>query len=357
MTPSPELSEVRLIRAIVSGGPHGAQWIFNPNINHSCLVMSRYASLDVGSNTVRLLVAEKSGEHGFQPIRVERIITRLGGNFTAAGELDQSAIERTLAALHAFAGIAREEKAEAVFAAGTGVLRKAKNGKEFIRRVREETGLPLRLISGEEEGRLMLKGVLWSLKDPAPTRLVVDIGGWSTEVIWAGKGRPRKILSTALGVVALTETLIFSDPPGAKERKTLEENIGKMARGIRKEFEENGCSPSDLDKDLIGTAGSATTLAAIDLKLPFYHHAKINGHQIPRAILERIYDQLISLPAAERLKIPGLEKGREDLVIPGTAIVLGLLEAFCLDNLLVIDSGLLEGVMLDGLEQEERSEA
>ncbi len=313
--------------------------------------MPRYASLDVGSNTVRLLIAEKS-DGGFRPVRVERIITRLGGNFSGRGELDPASMDRTLAALKTFAGMVKKEKAEAVFAVGTGVLRKAANGEEFIRRVRNETGIPLRLISGEEEGRSMLKGVLLSLKSPRTAFLVMDIGGWSTEVIWAEKEQPVEIVSLGLGVVALTETFLRSDPPSEEDRQAFEKHIKEIVANLRKELEKKNLSPPILDRDLMGTAGSATTLAAIDLRLPHYHHAKVNGHRIPRTVLEKIYERLVSLPADKRLKIPGLEKGREDLVIPGTAIVLGMLDVFGLENLLVIDSGLLEGVMLEGVEKE-----
>ncbi len=310
--------------------------------------MIRYASFDVGSNTVRLLIAEKS-DGGFRPVRIERIITRLGGNFSAAQELDRASMDRTLGALRTFAALIKQEKAETIFAVGTGVLRTAANGGEFIRRVREETGISLRVISGEEEGRLMLKGVFWSLRDLGPKRLVMDIGGWSTEVIWAEKGEPQEVLSLPLGVVSLTENFLHADPPAAEDRRAMEKNIKEILIQAREDFEKKNLSVSSLEKDLIGTAGSVTTLAAIDLRLANYHHARINGHRMSRAAVRRIYDQLVSITAEERLKIPGLEKGREDLVIPGTAIVSAALDVFAPENILVIDSGLLEGVLLDGV--------
>jgi exopolyphosphatase/guanosine-5'-triphosphate,3'-diphosphate pyrophosphatase len=111
----------------------------------------RVASIDVGSNTVRLLLAEKMGKGNFRPLRVERCITRLGGNFSAKNMLDEKAMLQTLATLQVFADILREERVEAVFAVVTGVVREAKNEREFIEKVWKETGLSLRLISGEEE--------------------------------------------------------------------------------------------------------------------------------------------------------------------------------------------------------------
>jgi exopolyphosphatase/guanosine-5'-triphosphate,3'-diphosphate pyrophosphatase len=143
----------------------------------------RVASIDVGSNTVRLLLAEKMGKGNFRPLRVERWITRLGGNFSAKNMLDEKAMLQTLATLQVFADILREERVETVFAVVTGVVREAKNEREFIEKVWKETGLSLRLISGEEEARLMLRGVLWSLKDQILSRIVADIGGGSTEIL------------------------------------------------------------------------------------------------------------------------------------------------------------------------------
>ena len=107
----------------------------------------------------------------------------------------------------------------------------------------------------------------------------------------------------------------------------------------------------DLHPSLVGTAGTATTLAAIDLGLNLYDPQKINGHQIPHFRLKNIYLRLLSLPLSDRRMVPGLEKGREDLIIAGAAIVLNLLEIFELTALEVIDSGLLEGVLLDGIGQ------
>ncbi len=311
--------------------------------------MSPYASLDVGSNTVRLLLAERIGIRNFRPLRVARIITRLGGHFSPAGDLDEAAMSRTLRALKDFVDLLNRERTEAVFAIGTGVLREARNGMNFIEQVRLETGLALRLVSGEEEARLMLQGVLWSLPDPSPTCLVADIGGWSTEVFWTENGLPKKIRSVALGTVALSERFLKCDPPAPEELRALEEHIRKVVKDVREEFEREGLSLAEGDRNLIGTAGTITTLSAIDQALPVYDPQKITGHRITGSALKKIYTHLRSLPALERSKIPGLEKGREDLIVPGAAVVLNLMEIFGLPALISVDSGLLEGILLEGL--------
>ena len=309
----------------------------------------RYASIDVGSNTVRLLLAERRDRWNFRPLRVERRITRLGGNFSAENILDEKAMLQTLSALRFFADLLREERTETVFAVATGVLREARNGGDFIQQVFEDTGFSLRLISGEEEARLMLKGVLWSLPDTASTRLVADVGGWSTEVLWVEGNRPKKIRSLGLGAVALVEKFLKSDPPRLKELESLEEYTEGILEETRKWLAKGGLEFSRLDSQLVGTAGTMTTLAAIDQKLPAYDSQKINGHQISRPGLEEIYLHLRSLSIEDRRKVPGLERGREDLIVAGAVVVLSILKVFNLGTLLVVDSGLLEGVMLDGI--------
>ena len=309
----------------------------------------RYASLDVGSNTVRLLLAERAAGGDVHPLRRERSITRLGGNFSTDGNLDANAMRRTLETLTAFADLLKHEPLEEIFAVGTGVLREAKNGKAFIDQVRKHTGLPLHLVSGEEEADLMLKGVLWSLKGKNLSRIVADVGGWSTEVLWVEGQEAKKTRSVQLGTVALAERFLRHDPPPLEDLESLEARTKTILSEICEEFAKEGLEVERLHPHLVGTAGTMTTLAAIDQRLPVYDPQKITGHRISRPALEKIYFSLRSIPVQQRGQVPGLEKGREDLIIAGVIIVLHLLEVFGLEALMVVDFGLLEGVLLDGL--------
>jgi len=311
--------------------------------------MPRFASLDVGSNTVRLLIAERLSSREFRPLRVERIITRLGGGFSGAGELNESSMERTVEGIRTLADLSKKDGVKEVFAVGTGVLREAKNQKSFMEKVERRTGIPLRLLSGVEEANLMLQGVLGSLKDKTLPRLVTDVGGWSTEILWVEGEVPRETVSLRLGVVALTEGFLKADPPLARELGELETHSRNLLREIGEQWKSGGRRVRDLHPNLIGTAGTATTLAAIDLGLTPYDPQKVNGHLIPLHDLKDIYHRLRSLPVRERQKVPGLEKGREDLIIAGAVILLNLLQVFDLTTLEVIDSGLLEGVLLEGI--------
>ncbi len=311
--------------------------------------MPRIASLDIGSNTLRLLIAEPLSGVEFRPLRVERIITRLGGGFSPGRELDEAAMGRTLEALRSFAELVKREKAERVFAVGTGVLREAGNGRAFMEAAERETGLSIRLLTGEEEGRLMLRGVVGVLQDREAPRLVTDVGGWSTEVLWVEGGKPLHTASLALGAVALTERFLAEDPPSHSGVQGLSARIRSEFLSLRREWEREGKRARDLHPYLVGTAGTATTLAAMDLALPFYDPQKINGHLISLPGLRRFYHRLLSLPLEKRRKIVGLEKGREDLIVAGSAVLVNLLEVFDRTTLEVVDSGLLEGVLLEGM--------
>jgi exopolyphosphatase/guanosine-5'-triphosphate,3'-diphosphate pyrophosphatase len=313
--------------------------------------MPRFASLDVGSNTVRLLIAEPLRDLTLRTLHRKRIITRLGGDFSAARRLDEASMERTMKALRSFGELLRREKVEKVFAAGTGVLREARNGLAFLERVRETTGLRLRLLTGEEEAFLMLRGVLSSVRDPDAPHLVSDVGGWSTEVIWVEKSERVRTASLELGAVALSEKFITHDPPLASELEALQESICSALGELRRRWENQGGRFENLHPRLLATAGTATTLAAIDLALPAYEPQKINGHRISLRGLEEISRRLQSQTLEERRKIIGLEKGREDLIVPGLAILLNLLQIFERSALEVIDSGLLEGILLEGMER------
>ena len=313
------------------------------------MIAPRYASIDVGSNTVRLLIVERNQEGCLRDLRRERRITRLGGNFSREGKLDESAMVRTLEALQSFADLLAQEKVEAVFAVATGVVREARNGREWIAEVLKKTGIPLRRISGEEEGRLMLRGVRGSLREEVLSGIFADIGGWSTEVLWVEGDRPRKTRSLELGVVALCERFLKSDPPEIEELEAMENHAQRILDESREWFTREGLELSKLESRFVGTAGTMTTLAAIDQRLSIYDPQRISGHRISRSALREIYRHLRSLPMRERREIPGLEEGREDLIVAGAGVALSILSVFEGKEWVVIDSGLLEGVLLEGI--------
>ncbi len=311
------------------------------------MFFKRLAAIDVGSNTVRLLLAEQSETGQLRPLRRERIISRLGGKYTKDKGLDSKAMERTIEALKNFQNLLAKENKVQIIAVGTGVMRQAPNREEFRNKVYRETGINLRILTGEEEAALMLKGILWGWKEEKEQQcLCVDIGGWSTEIVWVQHKLSRHTQSVDLGAVALCEKFLLNDPPRKREEMQLNKYIKKILTRVRAEFIRWGLPTDNSLSTLIGTAGTITTLAAIDQKLANYEPQKINNYSLQLEQIKKIYADLVSLPSKERLKIPGLEKGREDLIIAGTAILINLMEIFCIPRLIIVDSGLLEGILL-----------
>lgn len=309
--------------------------------------MSRLASLDLGTNTFRLLIADFSDGGKLTPLLRKRVITRLGEGFHKDGSIQPQAADRAGKALLSFSTILDEYQVEQVFAVATSVVREAANGKKITHDLFKQTGLPIRTLTGIEEAHLTLKGVFSVLQDTTKLSLVIDIGGGSTELILSEDTLPIQTDSINLGVVHLAEQLITSDPPSEQDLSLLHEQIRKSLSANSAAQYLAACSPSHPPLSLIGTAGTVTTLAAMDQRLADYDPLKINNYPLARTSLETMYTQLTTLPLSERTAIPGLEKGREDLIIPGTAILIEIMKRFECTSLIVSDAGLLEGVLLE----------
>lgn len=311
----------------------------------------KYASIDIGTNTLRLLIAGAEGEGKIKPLIYERAITRLGGNYTEDKGIDRDSAERALKALESFASEIKKAGVDDVTAVATSVVRRARNREAFINEVFNRTGIKINVISGGEEARLALLGVLSVLKDGSGNRVVMDIGGGSTEFIFTKGNELKGSWSMEMGVVHLAEKHLKSDPPKESELRALEEEVASVIDGLRVGMEEGGVSPFDYcaEKDcvFVGTAGTITTLAALDQDLQIYDRDRINNYTLTRERIREMYGQLSGLKLREREAILSLEKGREDLIIPGSAITLIVMEAFGFKWMKVSDAGLLEGIIID----------
>ena len=299
--------------------------------------MARYAAVDLGTNTVRLLIA-KTGGNGIEPLLVKRRITRLGGGFTREGGLAPEARQRTLSALAEFAGDLVELNVVQLRAVATSAVRDAVNGPAFCDEVLHRTGIALEVIGGEEEGLLTLRGVLAGLGQAAGDDLLVfDVGGGSTEYTLVNRQMPRFTRSLPLGVVRLTE--------GKPGPAAMAEKVDRELAALAAELHREGLAVVPSRCLLAGTAGTATTLAAIDLGMTDYDYRRVNGHYLARDTVAAILQRLLPLTPEERLAVPGMEKGREDLIIAGTLVTLKTLDRFGFDGMKVSDFGLLEGVL------------
>jgi len=309
--------------------------------------MAVYAAIDVGTNTLRLLIAEAVSPDDYAILHEEQEITRLGEGLMADRLLLAEPRRRSLAVLSRFAETVRRFKARQVAVVGTSAVREAKNREEFAQAIARETGLSLRVIDGEEEARLTLLGVHHGLRLGSRRILLIDVGGGSTEFVLAKGGTMEATVSTGLGVVKLTEQHLASDPPAASELRALDQAV--MARIDRLHRELPGLE----ETELIGTAGTPTTLAAIDLALPTYNRQRVHGHVVSRARVRDLFASLARLPVRERRLVPGLEPGRADVMVAGAAILVATMDRLGFEAMRVSDDGLREGILLDLLRQED----
>ncbi len=305
------------------------------------------AGIDIGTNTLRLLIAEVSRD-SFREIHADRRITRLGRGMDRSGILARDSVERSLTVLSEFRESIVLYRAVRTATVGTSALRNASNSTEFIADVKRETGLDISVINGKEEARLMLLGVARSLqgvrgngKSSLDNALIIDIGGGSTEIIITHPGGQTVIASLALGAVYLTERYIVADPPSTHE-------LALLRSAIRDELDKHAC---DLRPDpagvFVGTAGTITTLAAVHHKLETYDPERINGTLLGRATIDNIVNTLCRMSLRERRSVKGLEHGREDIILAGAIITQEIMKWCGYASLLVSEWGLREGIVLD----------
>ncbi len=307
------------------------------------------AGIDIGTNTLRLLVAEL-GPSAFREIHSDRQITRLGEDLDRTEKFSGAAISRSIEVLARFSDSIRDLAVSSVSAVGTSALRRASNAAEFVAEVKNRTGIDIRVIPGEEEARLTLAGVTRALRATMggergaalfSSTLVIDIGGGSTEIISQHPGRATTEASLPLGAVYLTERFIAHDPPTESELGRLRE-----AAGLELDKHRELLRP-DPNRLLAGTAGTITTLAAMELRLAKYDPDAINCFQLTREAIDALVGKLSGSTLRDRRAIPGLEPGREDIILAGAIIAQEIMMRAGARALLVSDWGLREGIVFD----------
>jgi exopolyphosphatase/guanosine-5'-triphosphate,3'-diphosphate pyrophosphatase len=302
--------------------------------------------VDAGTNTFRLLIARPNIKDILSPILIEQRIVRLGEGFHKNGIINKEAEKRAFSTIADFYSIARRYNSSNFYVAGTSIFREAKNSSELILKIKKHFGISIDVLSSAKEAELSVIGCTAGMKR-ADKILLFDIGGGSTEFILREKSGIKFLKSLPLGVVHLTERFLKSDPPDAGQLnnlKTIIENkIERVYNNIIKINNEN-------DFKLIGTAGTVTTIGAVLAGMKEYDRKKINMMKIKKEQIERLYLKLCNITSSERLKIPGIVKGREDLIVAGTALVRGIMDVFKKNIMYISDYGLLEGLALNFLE-------
>ncbi|MGH2635064.1 MAG: DUF501 domain-containing protein [Acidimicrobiia bacterium] len=301
----------------------------------------RFAVVDQGTNSIRLLVVEPDGEGGLRELARDMVITRLGRGVDRTGRLAGDALERTIGVLARYSRRARALHAGRIRVAATAAVRDASNRDEFERAVVEHTGVAPEVITGEQEATLSFLGAARGLDATAPF-LVLDIGGGSTELV-VGSDRPTAATSIQMGSVRLTERFIGHDPP---DRKELDE---MRAFVLERLDEAEATVPVRAASTLVAVAGTSTTVQAIALGLGVYDPEAIHRTRLPVAVAEGVLDDLVAMTTAERSALPVMAPGRGDVIVAGAVILTGVMRRFGFQEALVSETDILDGLAFDTL--------
>ena len=300
----------------------------------------RVGVVDVGTNSVRLLVADGDGKT-LTDLDRDLVITRLGQGVDRDKRLGAEPLRRTTAAVAGYVERARAQHAQVIRIIATSAVRDAANRDQFMEAVVRATDLQPVLLSGDQEAQAGFLGATIEVHEPGPY-LVVDIGGGSTELV-RGTTKAEKFISLDIGSVRLTERHIRTDPPTDGEMEAVAKDadahldtalttLGKPSGGT-----------------MIGLAGTITTLAAIALELPGYQRDAIHHARLTSAQIEDGRARLASMTSEQRRALPAMPKGREDLIVAGVVILQRVMARFGFDACLVSETDILDGVALDVL--------
>lgn len=297
----------------------------------------KLAAIDLGSNSIKLVVVEAAAGDSFTEIASEREVIRLGQETLVNKHISDAAVARAVDCLKHFRSIAERHGAQSISAIATAFLREADNAADFVRTVEQQTGLRVKMLAGSEEARLVGLAATHGCAPKGVTTLNIDIGGGSTEISIFHDGEPLKLLSIKLGAVGLTDRFIHSDPPAPNELDALRTEI---RNSLQVPASEIRAQPWD---HTTATSGTAVTLGFV-----------LNDTTITLPVLQELNAKLASLSLAERRTVPGLPPQRADIIVAGSFVLEEVMHALGIESLLVCDWSLREGVIIDRLRALER---
>jgi exopolyphosphatase/guanosine-5'-triphosphate,3'-diphosphate pyrophosphatase len=298
----------------------------------------RLAAIDVGSNSIRLVVAEAQPGGRYRVLDEERETTRLARSLAATGMLDETSIEASLNALRRFKSIATGMNVENIRAIATCAVREATNGLGFCRRVRDELDLPIEVIDSDEEARLAFQSVRRRFDLAGKNTLLADIGGGSTEIVLASGDLIEAIYSTKLGAVRLSEKF---NAGGVMEH----EDVLRMMRWIDRELRKTTDKPAAPIHQLIGSGGTFTNLASMIMASRGLARLPAAGARASRADVRHLVDRLAKMPPKERRETAGLNPDRVDIIVPGLAVIDSIMRRFKINTLQVHAYGVRDGLL------------
>jgi exopolyphosphatase/guanosine-5'-triphosphate,3'-diphosphate pyrophosphatase len=304
--------------------------------------VKKLAAIDVGTNSMKLLVAAVEEDGGLDVLLREKAMVRLGSETLRTGRLSPEAIEAGVSTVEHFVRLSEAAGVEAVLAVATCAVREASNSEDFIQTVRRRTGIGLEVISGEEEARLIQLAV----RSEFPARLdpifLVDIGGGSTEFVISRGSRVLLTESLPLGVVRLADRYARSDPPSDRDRKAMKRAVRASAKKAVDEVRKAGF------QTCVGSSGTIQSLSLVYEGAIRGQEPIPAGHRtLPRDGLKKVNRLLRKASMREKLKIAGLDPRRRDIAVPGGILLNWILKHTGAESIVVGERGLREGVLLD----------
>jgi exopolyphosphatase/guanosine-5'-triphosphate,3'-diphosphate pyrophosphatase len=293
------------------------------------------AAIDVGTNSIKMLVGEVTAAH-VRPILQRSVITRLGEGLQASGEISAESADRTLCALAELRQLAQERSVRRVQAVGTLAFRAAKNGRAFAERCRREAGVDVRILSGEEEARLSFKGAAGASR--AQQVLGIEIGGGSTQIMVGTDAKLHASWSLAMGAVTLTEEFLRSDPPAAHEMMAMSGSIRQHLQHVVARVGKEG--------ELVGIGGTVSALLGQLRKSEGGDPRAFHETSVPFETISALSIRLSLKTVAERQEL-GIEKGRADIITAGAWILAAAMSHLEASSLRASAQGLRHGLLIE----------
>ncbi|MCC7002706.1 MAG: Ppx/GppA family phosphatase [Gemmatimonadaceae bacterium] len=299
----------------------------------------RIAAIDIGSNSIRQIVADVFPDGEIRIVDEMKAAPRLGAGLSATGALDPQHMTEAVEALARMATLARQLGAKRIEVVATSAVRDATNGQTFLTRVRKESGLKPRVLVGEEEARLAFRSALAHFELGRGRSVVMDIGGGSLELALAAEGLVERLISFPFGAIRMSEQFLL-DRPGHK-------GVNKLRKHVRSEIKRILPVRNWRGAEVIGSGGTFTNLAGIFLARQGVKVRSVHGTRIPRHEVEHILEQLASMTVEERLTVPGLNAGRADIIVAGLAVAAEVLARVEPRDLTASGFGIREGLLLE----------
>jgi len=312
------------------------------------------AAIDIGSNTTLFLVAQQQNDGKWQLLEESLTTNGLGRATAQDGGLTVAVQKRNLKILQQLVARASALGAQEIRAVGTAALRKATNANEFVDYIKKEIGLEITVISGQEEARLTYRGALVDFPDrrdafyrvplghdgACPSICVVDVGGGSSEIVFGNGPEIIKAWSIPLGAVSLTQSLVPSQPLAT-------EQMNQIQQFVQSELEQISVDDSDCLSSVIAVGGTAATLAALKLSIDLSELWKQAPISISRSAIDEFWQEFAGKSVPELAKIPHLPPDRAGIITAGTAILLGIMQKFRIENIILSNKGLRWGILID----------